>query len=156
MLTDQIRSAKMIFSGFSGVCSTDSQRTSGHQPSTKHNGRCLRTSQSTLIKHFLRLALAVIALWSYPALAQIPAIDAFNGPPGCSDVDLSQQSPPDVARITPEWKPILLDTLPPNNPPSILEGFVAATPATEDSSSQAKAEVSEEEIPWNHMTHDFT
>jgi hypothetical protein len=106
----------------------------------------------------LALAAGLVLLIPSPSKAQIQSTSAFNGSPACSDNDLNQDTPPDLARLRPEWKPILLDpNYPlPNNPPTILEGFVAAPPAGEDSSSQAKAEVSEEEIPWNHFTHDFT
>lgn len=139
------------------VRATGSSSTVGRPASTERNQRPVPSRRLTLVKSLLMLAPAALTLLvSFPAMAQIPAVNAFNGYPACSDVDLSQQSPPDIARITPEWKPIVLDTPPPNNPPTILEGFVAPPPSDENSASQAKAEVSEEEVPWNHMTHDFT
>ena len=115
------------------------------------------SSRRAILVTLLSMAAVLVP---FRALAQsyIPATSAFNGSPACSDNDLSQQTPPDLARLRPEWKPIVLDPNHPlpNNPVTILEGFVAPPPSDEDSASQAKAEVSEEEIPWNHFTHDFT
>src|SRR6266481_2726300 len=91
------------------------------------------------------------------AMAQnyIPATRAFDAP-GCSDDDLGDTT--DLARANPEWKAIIIDPNHPlpNNPPTILEGFVSFPPSTEASKDQAPTEVSEEELPWNHYTHDFT
>ncbi|HKB98139.1 MAG TPA: SdrD B-like domain-containing protein [Terriglobales bacterium] len=141
---------------FFSVRSTGSDSTRGRNVAER-NLRLVLSRRPIPMKSLLVLAPGVLTLLvSFQTMAQIPAKSAFSGTPACSDVDLSQQSPPDIARITPEWKPILLDTRPPNNPPTILEGFVAAPPSNEDSASQAKAEVSEEEVPWNHFTHDFT
>jgi hypothetical protein len=84
-----------------------------------------------------------------------PATAAFDSP-GCNGSDLGDVT--DISRGNPEWKAIVIDSAHPlpNNPPTILEGFVAFPPANEKSSDQAPAEVSEEELPWNHYTHDFT
>jgi hypothetical protein len=96
----------------------------------------------------------------------IPATAAFD-PPGCSDFDLAGvdigvgdlsihvDSP---LRTDPEWKAIILDSnRPPHlQPPKVLEGFVAPTPSNETSTSQATAEVAEEDIAWTHYTHDWT
>jgi hypothetical protein len=132
-----------IFTSLFSVRSTGSERTLGRDDSTERNLRPFLSRRPTLMKSFLVLAPGVLTLSvSFQTMAQIPAKSAFSGTPACSDVDLSQQSPPDIARITPEWKPILLDTPPPNNPTSILEGFVAPPPSDENSASQAKAEVS--------------
>lgn len=92
----------------------------------------------------------------------IPATAAFSNSPVCSDSDLRNNS--DEARANPEWKAVdglllNLDTLPTplvNDAPTILEGFVPFPPNPESSDSQATSEVSEEDIPWNHFTHDFT
>jgi hypothetical protein len=112
----------------------------------------------------LGLCLSVLAVLP-PVTAQnpvsyIPATAAFNNSPAaCSDTDLSADPTiPDLDRGNPEWKPIVIDPNHPlpNNPPTILEGFVPFPPANEGSNAQAPAEVSEEELPWNHYTHDFT
>ena len=92
----------------------------------------------------------------------IPASAAFNYP-GCNNQQLEGvnllvtevQSP---YRADPEWNVIVLDS---NlfaylQPPTILEGFVAPTPINETSTSQAPAEVAEEDLSWTHYTHDFT
>lgn len=95
-----------------------------------------------------------------PAVAQFtPATTAFN-PSGsrfvCNATDLTSDH--DMDRANPEWKPIDIDSAHPvpNNVPRILEGFVQQPPSNEDQNSQAPAEVSEEELPWNHFTHDYT
>jgi hypothetical protein len=89
----------------------------------------------------------------------IAAPAAFQSP-GCSDfaLDAGSVDPNRLARTDPEWKPIIIDpNFPlPNNPPTILEGFVSSPPLGENSSSQATSEVAEEDIPWDHYTHDFT
>ena len=89
----------------------------------------------------------------------IPATEAFNNPPVCSDTDLHRDL--DLARINPEWKPVEGLTIDPLHPsvsdkPTILEGTVPQPPDTEGPTDQAPAEVAEEDIPWNHYTHDFT
>jgi hypothetical protein len=86
----------------------------------------------------------------------IPATAAFSDSPVCDAVDLSNND--DESRGRPEWKTIIIDpTLSLlSNPPTILEGFVAIPPTGESSGDQAPAEVAEEDIPWNHYTHDFT
>jgi hypothetical protein len=140
-----------------GVRSTGSCSPLGVKVSPGGKRRPFLLPRPTLMKSLLVCVPGALILFgSFQTVAQIAAKEAFSGRPACSDVDLSQQSPPDIARITPEWKPILLNTPPPNNPTSILEGFVAPPPSDENSASQAKAEVSEEEVPWNHFTHDFT
>src|SRR6267143_4172098 len=89
----------------------------------------------------------------------IPATAAFDNSPVCSASDLENNS--DEARGNPEWKPVNGLTIDPLNPvlndkPTILEGFVPFPPANEGSGAQAASEVSEEDLPWNHYTHDFT
>ena len=106
----------------------------------------------------------------YRATAQnfTPATTAFQSP-ACSATDLKRKD--DAARLNPEWKPIVIEsgrpiTELPLFSPTILEGRVA-TPAPacnnppslaecEGPNAQMRSEVSEEEIPWNHYTHDFT
>jgi hypothetical protein len=92
-------------------------------------------------------------LVSLPTMAQnyVPATSST-----CDLGDISDQH--DTTRFNPEWAPINTDANHPlpNNVPNILEGFVAPVPSTENQNSQAPAEVSEEEIPWNHYTHDYT
>jgi hypothetical protein len=93
----------------------------------------------------------------------IPAEAAFDNSPVCDDSEISNND--DEARGRPEWKPIVIDpSLPfPNNflhPITILEGTVPTPtveyPSGELENNQAPSEVSEEELPWNHYTHDFT
>lgn len=89
----------------------------------------------------------------------IPATEAFNNSPVCSDSDLNNNH--DEARANPEWKVVNGLSVDPAHPvlndqPTILEGFVPFPPADEKSDDQANSEVSEEDIPWNHFTHDFT
>jgi hypothetical protein len=86
----------------------------------------------------------------------IPATAAFNDYPVCSDSDLGSDW--DRARGNPEWKTIIIDPNLPllSNPPTIVEGFVPYPPATEGVNDQASSEVAEEDLPWNHYTHDFT
>jgi hypothetical protein len=98
----------------------------------------------------------------------IPAGNAFNSP-GCSNSDLRAKWIKEE-RANPEWKPIVID---PSRPitelplfsPTILEGWVSTPPPAcnnppgggcEGADDQMRSEVSEEEIPWNHYTHDFT
>ena len=111
------------------------------------------------------------------AMAQIPATAAFNNPPVCSDSELTGfLGDSDLARGNLEWKPVNGLTIDPLNPgvavqndqPTILEGTVPSPPQActalgglpcEGSTSHAPSEVSEEseeEVPWNHYTHDFT
>jgi hypothetical protein len=85
----------------------------------------------------------------------IKATDALIAP-ACSLSDLDGEIfglVPDLARANPEWKPILglQDDL-----PTILEGFVPFPPADLKPDDQPTSEVSEEDVPWNHSTHDFT
>jgi hypothetical protein len=93
----------------------------------------------------------------------IPATAAFDNSPVCDATDLHKDS--DEARGRPEWKSIKIDpSLPfPNNflhPITILEGTVPTPneeyPTGELENNQAPSEVAEEEITWNHYTHDFT
>jgi hypothetical protein len=96
----------------------------------------------------------------------IPATKAFDAPP-CSDVDLpgliidygfGSTQIPSPQRTNPEWKAIILDSTKAANlqPPIVAEGFVSPQANDETSSSQATSEVAEEDLPWNHYTHDFT
>jgi hypothetical protein len=92
----------------------------------------------------------------------IAATAAFDNSPVCGSSDLGSQE--QEARSNPEWKRVLglnIDKAHPvldinNDPPTILEGFVAHPPADLKPDDQPTSEVSEEEIPWNHYTHDFT
>lgn len=119
----------------------------------------------------------LVAYAQTPEIKYIQATDAFINSPVCSDTDLGDTH--DLDRLNPEWKPVNGLTIDPNNPalalqdqPTILEGFVAGPPlppdcrnvlgqpqppsSCEDSNTQMPSEVSEEDIPWNHYTHDFT
>jgi hypothetical protein len=97
----------------------------------------------------------------------IPATQAFEAP-GCSAsrlggitidiLNIGTIGPiPSPERLNPEWKAITVDpSLAPNQqPPQIVEGFVGPT-ENHSADTQATAEVSEEEIAWNHHTHDWT
>ena len=103
------------------------------------------------------LCLSALAV---PASADfIPATQAFENSPVCGSSDLG--SDVDESRGNPEWKPVNGLTIDPSNPvlndkPTILEGTVPFPPADENSDAQAASEVSEEDIVWNHYTHDFT
>src|SRR6266700_7638784 len=84
----------------------------------------------------------------------IPATNA-NIAPACSLSDLGGEifgEIPDLARANPEWKPVLGLQ---NDVPTILEGFVPLAPDLKPD-DQPTSEVSEEDVPWNHSTHDFT
>src|SRR2546422_1463814 len=97
----------------------------------------------------------------------IPATQAFEAP-ACSDVQLGgidvdfgpfgTLTIPSPQRTNPEWKAIILDSSQPPHlqPPTILEGFVSPQANDETSSSQATAEVAEEDLPWTNYTHDLT
>jgi len=101
----------------------------------------------------------------------IPATKALEAP-ACSDVgfggfdinvdlglgSITLHHVPSPERGNPEWKVITLDPTQPTNlqPPTILEGFVSPQPSDQTSSSQSTSEVSEEDLWWNHFTHDFT
>lgn len=116
------------------------------------------------------------------ATAQIEATRAFDSP-GCSDSNLGGhefcicdpitgchcKGVPSQARANPEYKVIILPgdigrpiTDLPKFTPTILEGFVSTPPPAcndpecEGPNKQMSSEVSEEETPWNHYTHDFT
>ncbi len=91
-------------------------------------------------------------LGSLPTVAQnyVPATQST-----CDLQDITDDI--DLTRSNPEWAPINLNGNPlPNNEPNILEGWVLPVPSGENQDSQASAEVSEEELPWNHYTHDYT
>jgi hypothetical protein len=99
------------------------------------------------------LAILTVSRARAQADVYIPATRAFESP-GCNPSDITDSH--DLSRGDPEWKPIVIDANHPlpNNPPSIVEGWVATVPPDENQDSQAPAEVSEEELPWNHYTHD--
>jgi len=103
----------------------------------------------------LFLAVMSVAPLDVSAQNYIPATQAFDSP-GCSDSHLLREGEgiPSVARLNPEWKAIIIDpNQPPElQPPVLLEGFVSGPSAN----NQATAEVSEEDTPWTHYTHDFT
>ena len=92
-----------------------------------------------------------------------PAVNAFNSDSttsGCSDSDLEDTQ--SLTRVNPEWKPIrslntdhAADQHIFGNEPVILEGRIAPRTGI-GTNDQSSSEVSEEEIPWNHFTHDFT
>lgn len=113
----------------------------------------------------------MVAIFASPLFAQssqpIPAIRAFDAP-ACNNEELAGlevniarigiQHVPSPLRGNPEWKAIILDPkFPPNlQPPTVLEGFVTPQPNDQTSSSQSTSEVAEEDLWWNHYTHDFT
>jgi len=109
----------------------------------------------TIVLFLVGVGLRVPTISAQATQQPIPATRAFDAP-GCSASDLSNNT--DLARGNPEWKAIIIDPrFPlPNNPPTILEGIVPPPSEQETSTDQAHAEVSEEELPWNHYTHDFT
>jgi hypothetical protein len=119
------------------------------------------------LRNFLRflalwLAAAILALATpihASAQAYIPATEAFNNSPVCSASDLGNDT--DEARGNPEWKAVKGLNIDPfkhalHDVPTILEGLVAFPFANEGVNNQANSEVSEEDLPWNHYTHDFT
>ncbi|MBZ5629819.1 MAG: hypothetical protein LAO06_13250 [Acidobacteriia bacterium] len=103
---------------------------------------------------------SVLGLPLSRAMAQYtPATAAFDNSPVCSDSDLHRDT--DLARGNPEWKPVNGLTVDPqhlavHDEPVILEGVVIHPPGNESPTDQSTAEVAEEDIPWNHYTHDFT
>ena len=103
----------------------------------------------------LSLAIGVVLLPLRATAQFIAATAAFDNSPACSSVNPNGD---DWSHVDPEWKAISIDPNHPlpNNPPTILEGIVPPSAPDEASGSQAPSEVSEEEIPWNHYTHDFT
>jgi hypothetical protein len=108
---------------------------------------------------FFAELLALAIPWSASAQSGIPATKAFDHSPVCSDSDLSNDT--DEARGNPEWKAVNGLHIDPvkhvlQDEPTILEGFVPFPPATESVNDQSTSEVSEEDLPWNHYTHDFT
>lgn len=123
-------------------------------------------SSSRKVLFFLSLAVGIV-LSPTATNAQIAATEAFNSP-GCSNVDLAGDEinvldigirhVPSPYRSNPEWKAIILDPSKPANlqPPTILEGWVKPQPNDQTSGSQSTSEVAEEDLWWNHFTHDFT
>lgn len=106
-----------------------------------------------------RRAIFVLLLGLGFGLVSLPTMAQNYVPATSSTCDLGDITDAhDTTRFNPEWAPINIDADHPlpNNVPNILEGFVAPVPSTENQNSQAPAEVSEEEIPWNHYTHDYT
>ncbi len=121
-----------------------------------------RTPRAPFRSHLaVGLGLCLSGLTVSRGMAQnfIPATRAFNNSPVCSATDLANDH--DEGRGNPEWKAVNGLTVDPQHPvlndkPIILEGLVPLPPANERSHDQAPSEVSEEEVPWNHYTHDFT
>lgn len=87
---------------------------------------------------------------------------------GCATADLANTGVVGLAaRISPSWATIAdPNHLFPNDPPTILEGSVA-TPQQKfgttngvangpGGNGQSSSEVAEEDLPWNHYTHDKT
>jgi hypothetical protein len=108
---------------------------------------------------FFAELLALAIPLSASAQSGIPATKAFDNSPVCSDSDLSNDT--DEARGNPEWKAVNGLHIDPvkhvlQDEPTVLEGFVPFPPATESVNDQSTSEVSEEDLPWNHYTHDFT
>jgi hypothetical protein len=106
----------------------------------------------------MALTTAIFGLLGGIAGAQpIPATQAFLAP-ACDAQDLANSPFRSRARINPEWKPILIDpNFPiPYNAITVLEGTVPPPSENETSSDGAPSEVSEEDIPTSHFTHDFT
>src|SRR5882762_3595096 len=101
-------------------------------------------------------SLSEMTAWAQSPWPYIPATAAFDSP-GCSTSDLGNDI--DLARSNPEWKainPLSTRANPfPGDQPTILEGFVLHPPVLH-SWDQSSAEVAEEDIPWNHYTHDYT
>jgi hypothetical protein len=115
---------------------------------------------------WLTLTLTAFCLCSGTAIAQdtpIPASAALTSA-GCNGQDLSDGS--DSARNDPVWTPILKDPLHPfPSDVTILEGRVLGNNEKfqsrtllprESTTDQAPSEVAEEDLPWNHFTHDKT
>src|SRR5262249_22578348 len=118
-----------------------------------------RVLSTSVVALFLAVVGVGVASVDVSAQNFIPATRAFDSP-GCSASSLKREGEgiPSVARLNPEWKCIIIDpTQPPElQPPTLLEGFVLSPPANEGSGDQAPVEVSEEDTPWTHYTHDFT
>jgi hypothetical protein len=143
-------------------------------PERRKNMRDQMRFSTSAIRVMLFLVVGV-GLGAPSILAQvqqpIPATKAFDSP-ACSDVDLGGldvdlslgivdigiHHVPSPQRGNPEWKVITLDSSKPTNlqPPTILEGFVLPQPADQVSKDQSTSEVAEEDLWWNHFTHDFT
>jgi hypothetical protein len=89
---------------------------------------------------------------------------------GCNATDLGGGSLSTIYRADPEWVPILWSILRDHRNPfpsdvTILEGRVSGPPEKqkerlllprEATTDQAPSEVAEEDLPWNHYTHDKT
>ncbi|MGB9105400.1 MAG: hypothetical protein WCC59_11625, partial [Terriglobales bacterium] len=109
---------------------------------------------------FVLCLASVLGLPLSRAMAQYtPATAAFDNSPVCSDSDLSNDH--DLARGQPEWKPVNGLAFDPSSPrvldkPTVLEGRILPPPSLEQSGDIAHTEVAEEDLPWNHYTHDFT
>jgi predicted thioredoxin/glutaredoxin len=88
----------------------------------------------------------------------IPSVSAFAA--GCNRAQLGT-SPFDLQGFLSRSDPILTPLVNdprhpfPNDPPVLLEGTIPPL-ADENSNSEANSEVSEEELPWYHYTHDKT
>src|SRR5579862_4694203 len=110
--------------------------------------------------------LALAALGVARATAQDTPIAASTAitSAGCNSQDLSDSS--DSARNDPVWAAILKDPLHPfPNDVTILEGRVVGHNEKfktrtllprEATTDQSPSEVAEEDLPWNHYTHDKT
>src|ERR1700722_5121789 len=115
---------------------------------------------------WLTFSLTAFCLCSGTAIAQDTPTAASTAltSAGCNGQDLSDGS--DSARNDPVWTPILKDPLHPfSNDVTILEGlvlgnnekFLARTLLPRESTTdQSPSEVAEEDLPWNHFTHDKT
>jgi hypothetical protein len=111
-----------------------------------NSGRYTNTRKLMLV--FLVMQLLLVACGKpFPQDSNpIPATNAI----GCNTADIGDTT--DVSRSDPQWVRIrnsFQDT-------TILEGRVPGPFVPESSSTQAPSEVSEEEVPWNHYTHDMT
>jgi hypothetical protein len=112
-------------------------------------------------------------LFCVMVVAHLPSVQAQDDPilarnaiaptGACNTDDITSHT--DSERANPTWYPILDPQflLFPKDPPTVLEGFVPNPDQKygdriqrEGAGSQAPAEVSEEELPWNHYTHDRT
>ncbi len=120
------------------------------QPASARRPSVLLSRRSVAIT-FLPVVSVILLSWRATAQNYVPATSST-----CDLGDITDAH--DTTRFNPEWAPINTDSNHPlpNNVPNIVEGFVAPVPSTENQNSQAPAEVSEEEVPWNHYTHDYT
>ncbi|MGI9102326.1 MAG: carboxypeptidase-like regulatory domain-containing protein [Terriglobales bacterium] len=126
--------------------------------------KTLRRGFPRLIQFVVLAVVAFMVPVRSMAQSYVPATSAI-----CDTTDISDTI--DTARLNPEWAPIadwngsvLFDYSAfatdkshlPLSVPKILEGWVAHVPINQDQNSQSSTEVSEEETPWNHYTHDYT